>query len=364
MINLCLFVADITFKGGIERVLSNLTQVLSVDTNFNITIVSQYRTYPIPNYPIPENVKIDYLSDIKFAGTPKSFGRMVSHVKNIGRIRRYFEKHNFDIISSQSFTNTFLLYCAGVDLSKVIAVEHVYWGYYGSIIQFVRRKIYSKCYAVAVLTKYDYDHYFTYLKNVYLIPNPIAANITKPEYSLTSKNIIAIGRLEEQKGFRGLIESFQRISSRFPDWHLNIFGEGNLRTELNELIVNHNLTSNIHLRGTTNNISAELKQSAFLVMSSRYEGFGMVLLEAMNEGVPCISFDCPAGPFDILGDSKYGILVKNQDFLELTNRISEMIESENLRLYYSDKAFERVGNYSAAKIVERWRNLFKGMLNE
>ena len=358
MKKICFFVADITFKGGIERVLSNLATGLSKDNDLDITIVSQYHTFDKPNYPFPPNVNIKYLSDLRYDGRPKSTNRLIGHLKNLGRIRKFFKDNHFDIVSAQSFTNVFLLYCAGMDMSTVIAVEHVYWGYYGKIIQYIRKYIYRRCKEVVVLTNYDYKYYSTFLKNVFIIPNPIRPNFQKPEYKGSSKKIIAIGRLEDQKGFEELIDNFKNVADHYPEWHLDIYGEGNLKQCLEAKIVNKNLGQNVYLMGTTDDIGAELRKSSFLVMSSKFEGFGMVLLEAMNEGIPCISFDCPAGPSDILDDNKYGLLVRNQDFNSLIANICNFINSYDLRNKFSELAFKRVRYYSTDRIVGLWKRIF------
>lgn len=360
---ICFFVADITFKGGIERVLSNLTNaLLTLKPDLDITIVSQYRTFSKPNYKFNDNISIKYLSDKSYSGSPGSFHRVINHVKNIANVRKFFKKNKFDIISSQSFTNTFILYLAGLSLKNVIVVEHVYYGYYGSLLRKIREFLYPKTLAVSVLTTLDKNYYSKWIKNVLLIPNPIDLS-TKQDAPLSSKTIIAIGRLEIQKNFSALINIFSKVNKDFPDWELNIFGEGNLKESLQSQIDFLDLHKKIHLKGTTDNIDKEIRNSSFLVMSSIYEGFGMVLIEALKNGVPCISYDCPAGPSDIIINDLNGLLIPNQDEVEMEYAMRKLIENKHLREQLGKNAYDSIQKFDSKRIADMWLSTFNHFLN-
>lgn len=356
---ICFLVADITFKGGIERVLSNLTNALILQwSDLDITIASQYKTNDQPNYPFNDRIKIDYLSKKTYSGAPGSLGRLNKHFRNLYNLRKYFKKHKFNIICSQSFTNTQLLALSGTPLNNVIAVEHVYYGYYNKIIRMLRKLLYPKLLGVGVLTTYDQKYYSSWLKNVVLIPNPIEVT-NKYHSTLTSKSIIAIGRLEEQKNFAQLIDIFARISTLHPDWTLNIFGEGTLRNSLQTKIESLRLEQKVFLRGTTENIDQEIRKSSFLVMTSLYEGFGMVLIEALRNGVPCISYDCPAGPSDIIIDRENGLLIPEKDIAKMEEAINLLIEDNELRLRLGENAPESINQFASSVIASKWIDIFK-----
>lgn len=361
---ICFFVADITFKGGIERVLSNLTSALiKLPEKPEVTIVSQYKSHEKPHYAFDPKVKIDYLTDIIYSGAPKSVSRLFKHLKNISVIRQYFKKNNFDIISSQSFPNTVLLWFAGIPFNKVIAVEHVYYGYYNKALRYFRKFLYPKLICLGVLTNYDKQYYRTFLNNVVFIPNPIDAS-NKVKSELESKKIIAIGRLEKQKNFSKLIEIFAEVIKSHPDWSLHIYGEGTLYDSLQRLIDQEDLSKNIKLEGTSNHIETKMRECSFLVMSSLYEGFGMVLIEAMKNGLPCISYDCPAGPADIIENGFNGLLVPNQNEEALVSAINYLIEHPNKRKVMGNNALKTVDKYDSHFIAIKWYETFLNMIQK
>lgn len=356
---ICFFVADITLNGGIERVLSNITTAFAHRKDVSeITIVSQYKSNPLLSYSFDPRVKIVYLTDIRYSGKPGSWSRIARHIRNICNIRRYFKNNTFDIISSQTFTNTLLLYFAGVDLRSVIAVEHVYYGYYSSFLRICRKYLYRKLKAVGVLTKYDEKYYKAFLKSVIRIPNPMDVS-DKYESELTNHKIIAIGRLEKQKNFTKLVDIFSRIAPIAPSWSLHIYGEGSLYEALQRQIDMSGLSGRIILEGTTRKIEEKIRESAFLVMSSLYEGFGMVLIEAMKNGVPCVSYDCPAGPADIIDNEINGLLVPNQDEKAMEKAIVRMIRDNDLRKRLGHAALHSVDKFDSDAIADSWMKVFR-----
>lgn len=359
---ICFFVADITFKGGIERVLSNLTSALvKLPEKPEVTIVSQYKSHEKPHYVFDTKIKIEYLTDTVYSGAPKSISRLFKHLKNISVIRTYFNNNKFDVISSQSFPNTVLLWLAGIPLNKVIAVEHVYYGYYNTVLRNFRKFLYSKLSCLGVLTNFDKQYYNTFLNNVVFIPNPIDAS-NKVNSELFSKKIIAIGRLEKQKNFSKLIEIFAEVIKSHPDWSLHIYGEGTLHDFLQRQIDKGDLGKNIILEGTSNHIEAKMTECSFLVMSSLYEGFGMVLIEAMKNGLPCISYDCPAGPADIIKNGFNGLLVPNQNEEAMVSAINYMIENPDVRKLMGNNALKTVDKYDSNFIAIKWYETFRNII--
>lgn len=355
---ICFFVADITFKGGIERVLSNLTEgLLAIQPDLDLTIVSQYRTFDTPNYPFNPKVKIDYLTEQKYADAPGSLKRIVRHMRNIKNIRRYFKNKDFDVISIQSFPNVFLFKAAGLDSSKVIAVEHVYWQYYSKPLLFIRKQVYKHIPLISVLTDRDYLYFNQWHPDVVRIPNPIdVSNPFKSE--LKSKDVIAVGRLEDEKNFSALIDAFTNVAQKNTDWRLHIYGEGTLKEALQSQIVTHSMEPNIILEGTSDNIDEEMRKCSFLVMSSKLEGFGMVLVEAMRNGLPCVSFDCPAGPSNIITDGVDGLLVENQNKEKLAAAIQLMISNPDKRIEMGANALEKVKAFDSKYIASQWLDVF------
>lgn len=354
---LCYFYTDITLKGGIERVLSLLLAGQADNPNLDITLVSQYRSFDTPHFSFPKNIQIVYLSKKAYKGSPGSIHSLYLQLKNRRNVRKFFQENKFDLIASQAFPNTFMLYLAGVELKHVISVEHVYWGYYGIGLRIVRTCIYKKLKAVVVLTEKDKLWFMEYISSVFVIPNPIILN-NRFHSPLNSRKIIAMGRLEYQKGFDTLIRVFSHLCKKHADWELNIYGDGSLKEDLQRMIYEYGLENHFYLRGVTKDVLSKLRESAFFVFSSRFEGFGMALVEAMSQGVPCVSFDCPNGPSDIITNGKDGLLVENQDEDELLKSMERLIYDFDLRKKLGDAAYMKVENFSINAILDKWNDLY------
>ena len=278
---LCFFYDDITHTGGIERVISLLcTQFRVSYPELDIEIVSQFRSSKNLAYDFP-GAKITYLSEKNYDAKPHSPQRMFRILGNVLNVRKHFKKNKYDVIVGQAFPNTILLYLAGASLKNVVAAEHVYYGYYGNLLKKLRLYIYKKCRKVVVLTSKDkecYDKFFP-SEHTSVIPNPVVLTETYTS-PLDSKTIVAIGRIQYQKGFDILVDVFKRVHEKYPDWIVKIYGDGNLRAELEQQILNSGLNGVVNLMGRSNEIYKKLREAAFFVLSSRFEGFSMVLVEA------------------------------------------------------------------------------------
>lgn len=214
--------------------------------------------------------------------------------------------------------------------------------------------------ALVVLTKADAD-LWKEIQQKFIIPNPIT--LEPNGYSTcTGKKIISVGRLTEQKGYDLLIDAWQTIAYKYPDWIINIYGEGELHDQLQKQICDSHLEKQIILCKPVSNILQKYIESSFYVMSSRFEGFGLVLTEAMCCGLPCISFNCPSGPSEIIKDKEDGFLVENGNINALADSICFMIENEDRRKQMGEKAKENVMRYSAEHIMKQWNELFKGLI--
>lgn len=155
-----------------------------------------------------------------------------------------------------------------------------------------------------------------------------------------------------------LIEAWSYVHKSHPDWKLDIYGYGELKEEMTRSIATLNLTDVININEPTNIIIQKYLESSIYIMSSRFEGFGMVLLEAMACGVPCISFDCPYGPADIIRNGEDGFLVEHLNAKALADSICQLIEQPELRKQFGRKAKKNIIRYSKDNIMKQWTELF------
>jgi glycosyltransferase involved in cell wall biosynthesis len=226
----------------------------------------------------------------------------------------------------------------------------------------LRRSIaarYAQLDALTVLTERDREDYTHALGDavaVVRIPNavPIAGG---PPAPLTAPIVLGAGRLTRQKGFNRLIRAFAQVVEHHPDWQLRIAGSGPRLTALRRLVIELELYNHVLLLGRVPDLERQMRQASVFALSSRREGFPMVLLEAMSAGLPIVSFDCPTGPGEIVRTGHNGVLVPNGDVDALAAALREVIEDEEARRRYGTGALATAAEHSLEAIGEQWRAL-------
>ena len=216
-----------------------------------------------------------------------------------------------------------------------------------------------------VVLTYEDQRYWGLLPNIEVIPNA-AMNMSGHFSDVTHHRIIAVGRLDYQKGFDRLIQAWDIVQKnrKYNDWHLDIFGQGEWHDMLQNMIKDRGLSETAHINKPTNSIGSEYAQSSLIVMTSNYEGFGMVLVEAMACGVPAIAFDCKCGPSDIIKDGENGLLVHNGDIEGLAEAMMEVMDDENYRKMLSQNARKVVATYSEEAVMSKWIHLFTSLVEK
>lgn len=209
---------------------------------------------------------------------------------------------------------------------------------------------------LVVLTEKDSDAW-TELHNVEVIPDPLSF-VPRKVNALTEKRVVTIARYSYEKGIDLLLQAWSRVEKQYPDWRLDVYGDGDTKPYCQQLSMLGIDGSRCALNKRTNDVEGVYCQSSIFVLSSRFEGFGMVLLEAMACGLPVVSFNCPWGPQSIISDDDDGLLVKNGDVDALANAISRLISNETLRRSMSQAAQRNVKRFDINQIADRWRLLF------
>lgn len=246
------------------------------------------------------------------------------------------------------------------DVRQEFRQHNVILKLFGKYLDSIHFKIMNKADALVSLTSADKTNWEKHVNlPIFVIPNLVTVYPNDIScYSERSNRIICVGRLTRQKGFDYLIKAWALIANRYPGWKIDIFGSGDLEDFLIQMINNYNLKESITINKPTSNIFEEYDRSSIYVLSSRYEGFGLVLLEAMSFGIPCISFNCPHGPSDIITNGEDGILVPVGDINKLAESIEWMITHKEGRERMSQNVREKVKNYLAENIMPQWVELF------
>lgn len=356
--NIYFFIQDITRKNGTERVTINLSN-LFYEKGHNVTIVSLFKEKGEVAFPINKNINVIYLCDNGYSINTSRLKRLYNFISAYKLLYQYFFNKSFkdSIFIGQNFFVNFLLWLCGKSKMS-IACEHFKYELYSRNVRSFRNFIYKSFYRVVVLTNKDKDKYNKFAPKIKVTTIPNMAVIKfNGELNLNAKKIIAVGRLHPQKGFDLLIKAMSLVIEKHPDWSLDIYGIGELEKELDLQIKNLGLQKNVFLKGFCDNIYEKYSEYSIFVLSSRYEGFVMVLLEALCIGIPCVSFNCPEGPEEMLSFGG-GLLVENGNINKLSEAIIKMIEDKTLRENCSANKEKIYNQYSPEHIYSLWEKLF------
>ena len=330
---------------GSERVACILANKLVEQLNFDVTILNRDADFDAVAYPLDNRVKVQ-----KVAGSQFSFYKsLVNTVK----------RESPDLVIVHNMGKLSILCALIPNIKKLVILEHVSFISRPKCVQFLSKIFYKRIDQVVTLTHRDKISFDTFHPDVTVIPNfsPFPVTIKK---NCDQKQIVSIGRLTDQKNYVHLLKAWEKISYQLPEWKLCIYGEGEHKTLLTDYI-NDNKLTNVFLKGATPNVQHVYESSDFFVMSSKYEGLPMVLIEAQSFGLPIVSYDCPNGPSDIIKDKVNGYLVENQNINQLADRILALASSPLDLVEFSQNSLSNAENYQPEKILHLWtKQVFKG----
>ena len=379
--NLLYCIPHLYNSGGMERVLTQKVNWLAAHTDYTITIVT---TEPTPTgtpkcyFPLSEKVQVVELNiDFNADYTKPLLPKYCAHMRRMRAYKRalteYIVQHGIELcISLGGKEIAFLrhlpcrtiaeMHFAMGQRRQLIEANHksLFWSLVGEVRTRQLVQAVKPLERLVVLTDADKAAWEKAgCTNVTVIPNPCAINSRKSKVeSRKTKTVLAVGRLHEQKGFDLLLQAWEPIEKTYSDWSLRIVGEGPKRAELEAQIESQGL-KRVVLAGATNNVLDEYEAASIFVLSSRYEGLPLALIEAMWSGLPCIAFDCPQGPAELLAENR-GWLVPEGDIAELTAQIAYALSHPEEALKRAQKAqsFAQT-TYSEAAIMPQWVQLIE-----
>ena len=369
---------------GVERVLSQRLSLLAESGEYDVYLIT-YNQYGAPfSFPISDKVHyVDlatrFLNGCSYHGWFQYIDRFLSKIKYNQAVCRCLSSINPDVITCVDIHLADLEAVLDLHINTVKVVEchcglSAYYddlNKYTSDKQSKERKIKDKLIdcvrrfdKIVVMTEAERNDWGL-VDKVVCIPNMlISYPECLPDQTNTYHRVISVGRYAYQKGYDLLIEAWKLIQDKYSDWSLHIYGshDGDLGNyeQLNQTIDDFKI-SNIFLHQATNDVYSEYIKSDFYVMSSRFESFGLVLIEAMSCGLPVVAFDCLFGPQSIVTERETGVLVPPSDVKRLADSICFMISHKDERIRMGRNAHEVVTKYKPERIISIWRKFYQSL---
>jgi glycosyltransferase involved in cell wall biosynthesis len=249
---------------------------------------------------------------------------------------------------------------------RTVAFEHMHLSFHKPALRRQIKSAYPRLDALVLLTERDREAYGKFLngaqQRLAVLPNAVTP-LGGPPADLSAKVAVAAGRfgLDGQKGIDLLLEAWVLVAEQHPDWRLVIYGRGRARDALTAQRTALGLDGVVEMPGATDDMGSSMGAGSIFVLSSRFEGFPLILLEAMSKGLACVAFDCPTGPADIVDDGRNGLLVPAEDVEALSRAILRMIEDDDLRRRSAEAGRQTAAAYTLAEIEPRWERFFSEM---
>jgi glycosyltransferase involved in cell wall biosynthesis len=366
-------------SGGMERAITIKANYLAEESGYDVSIVTTEQMGRPVFYPVSGKVHLYHL-DI---GIHENFGKE-SYLKKV--VSRYFKTKEYErkldallvaikpdiTISSLGLDIGFIhrLKDGSIKIGELhfpgnfrqLMANKLSKDFLSNFVAKVRTwELKKKCARLRRLVVLTHEEMNSWAKkeNITVIPNPLPF-YPKTNSFLNKKQAIAVGRLAYEKGFDMLINTWKFVSEKHPDWQLNIFGNGNQKQNLLQLIAEQQLDSVVEIHDPVDTIQEQYQTHSMLIFPSRYlDALPMVLIEALSSGLPLVSFNSPCGPKDLITDGVNGFLVETGDINTLAEKIDNLIESESLRQSMGKAAREISANYRIEKVMEQWVNLFE-----
>ena len=346
-------------SGGVERVIANLAKEWKKDFDICLLVKDSGESF----YALPHEM------DIVSINTPfhydmnnrlqRIFSTLRTFIKSRKRLKEAIEEISPDYIYSTTPLNALELFSLGKYIrAKMVVSEHGSYYGYNRIYTLIKRLIYPYVYCISVPNSMDTTIYQKWGCNAVFIPH-IVTYKAEEKNNLDQKIVLNIGRLTQDKQQEILIKMWKKVKNR-DEWQLWIVGDGEKKETLERLIVDLELEDSVKLIPATKDIIDIYKKASVFAFASKCEGFGMVLLEAMSFGIPCISFDCPSGPRDVIESGYNGYLVELNNLNGYIERLEQLIDmTKEERYNFGDNAFMTIRNWDNEEILKKWKKIYK-----
>lgn len=343
--------------GGAERVLVLLANYFS-ENSYCVRII----TFNEPD---------DYSFSPSIIRVKLHHGNISNHkIRSLSNLISFYRPKNnrpevmISFITQTSFIAIIVAKLYGL---KIIASEHNSFLRSQSpklLTSFTRTFLYPLANYLTVLTNFDVDFYQKKGINVVVMPNPCSFNSFNEQNSTREKFILAVGNLDRyyHKGFDNLLKLIVPVLKNHRDWTLKIVGDGKEGMNFLKQLTNKlNIVDQVVFTGFRKDVNILMQESEIFILSSRYEGLPMVLLEAMSQGMACIAYDCKTGPSDIIKHGINGLLIEDQNMEAMQRGVERLINEQDLRERLKFAANKTVDNYSIDKIAQKWEKIFLEM---
>lgn len=360
---LIFLVSDLHLWGGGERVAVLMANHYAAK-GVPATLLSVGRPGGVFRFEIDPVVKVEYLH------IPlENKGRLLRKINAAAAIRRYLrntlkashtlpgENSPICLLAMGNFPILLAALLPKTDQHKTIGCPHSNYNALTPVWKSLRWLLYGRLDSLVSLTQRDLPNLRKHQPNARVIPNPVTFYPEQPA-KLENKIILAIGRIDYPKGYDLMMDVFERFCRKNSDWQLKIIGEGPLKAEIEQLAHKKGIADRLTIAPATSQIEQEYLEASIFLMTSRTEGFPMVMLEAKACGVPIVAFDCETGPAEIVNHGGDGFLVRPNHAEEMSDRLQELASDPAKRKAFGTAARENVKRFLPEEIFKEWDELF------
>lgn len=359
MKHICFFSGDITNSGGTERVGTIIANELAKCTDrYKVSFVSLVEKRDKPFFDISDNIDRFKLYDEPVRG--------LTHIVQIcHRLKKVVKNNNIDIlIDIDGILDMYSLVVKKFTKVKVISWEHFNFYQHPAVghRKYTRRLAGKYADAIVTLTKADVSYYKDNINircPITYIHNPVMSLSEQHIYNSDSKIILSVGRLTSQKGFDMLVDVAKEIFKDDNEWKWIVLGEGEDRPILEEKIKQYNLQDRIILKGNVSNVNDYYKETGIFVLTSRYEGLPMTLLETKPFKLPAVSFDIKTGPNECILNDENGFLIEPFNIQDMSEKVKLLMNNRDLRQNFSDNALMDTDKFDLRSIMDKWNEVLE-----